>query len=609
MMLSRSSAGPRWLVGGLSLTGGAVWGLAVARTLALDLHWAFCYSLAAAVLAALLGGLAAAVLGSLLRVPFGQNDGRLLTVIALYLPLVDLLSETYQPWRGPLLLLAAPLMLGLSLARPTKALWLSLAIVVPLVVYLPDVSPYVGRADTFEFQVIGPQLGIAHPSGYPLYTLLCRLFSLVPFGSIAWRVNLTSACSAALASGALYLSLDRRKPGPGAETSRFLAFVTALMMAFSPTLWSRAIEAEVYALNALLIALGLLLITQWTDGKLQTRLAWPAFGLLLGLAVAAHITLGALAFLALAGLLAARAKPAGRTWIWAIGLGAFGLMLYAYIPLRWPAVTGGAVMSPADFVRYVLNAGSGGALRPLAFVQDAGRWSLVGRLLREQVGWFGLVFAAIGLLSLGRDRPWIAAGTLASFAAWVWFSLSFYVAEPDYSAFLIPSHVVLTFWLGLGLQMLYRALVSWRGLRDTGASRAGPLAAALGSALAAFALYFGLRQIWTTGPTLDTLTQGRTDESWARYVLQLPLDQGASILADSEKFPPLYYLQQIEGIRPDLELVTLFSEQQYREALEQRLGEGRSVYLARYLPGMDAYGVSSVGPLVAVAPDTAQISR
>ncbi len=608
MMLSRLLVGPYRIVRWLSLVGGAVWGLAAARTLALDLHWAFCYSLAAAVLGALLGGLAAAVLGSLLRVPPGQNDSRLLTVIALYLPLADLLSATYQPWRGPLLLLAAPLTLGLIYARPTRAVWLSLAVFIPLAVYLTDVSPYVGRADTFEFQVVGPKLGIAHPSGYPLYTLLCKLASLVPFGSIAWRVNITSACFAALASGALYLSLDRRKSEPGAASSGFLALVAALMMAFSPTLWSRAIEAEVYALNALLISLGLLLVTLWTDGKLQTRLAWPAFGLLTGLALASHITLGALAFLALAGLLAAKVHPAGRTWIWAIGLGILGLMLYAYIPLRWPAETGGAMMSPTDLGRYVLNAGSGGALRPLAFLQDGGRWALVGRLLREQVGWFGLVFAAIGLLSLGRDRPWIAAGTLASFAAWVWFSLSFYVAEPDYSAFLIPAHVVLTFWLGLGMQMLNRAPVSWGGLRGSGAARAGYLTAVVGPGLAAFALLFGLRQIWTTGPTLDTLTQGRTDESWARYVLQLPLDQDAAILADSEKFPPLYYLQQIEGVRPDLELVTLFSEQQYREALEQRLGEGRRVYLARYLPGMDAYGVSSVGPLVAVGPDTTRIS-
>jgi hypothetical protein len=111
-----------------------------------------------------------------------------------------------------------------------------------------------------------------------------------------------------------------------------------------------------------------------------------------------------------------------------------------------------------------------------------------------------------------------------------------------------------------------------------------------------------LGQLWRTGPGLDTTSVGRADELWARYVLQLPLENGAAILADSEKFPPLYYVQQVGGLRRDLELVTLFSEAQYREALGQRLAAGQPVYLARYLPGVDGYGVSSVGPLVAVAP-------
>jgi len=110
-----------------------------------------------------------------------------------------------------------------------------------------------------------------------------------------------------------------------------------------------------------------------------------------------------------------------------------------------------------------------------------------------------------------------------------------------------------------------------------------------------------LSRIWQTGPSLDTRAQGRADEAWARYVLAQPLVEDAAILADSEKFPPLYYLQQIEGLRPDLDLVTLFSEAQYRADLEARIGAGQAVYLARYLPGMDAFGVSSQGPLVAVA--------
>jgi len=111
-----------------------------------------------------------------------------------------------------------------------------------------------------------------------------------------------------------------------------------------------------------------------------------------------------------------------------------------------------------------------------------------------------------------------------------------------------------------------------------------------------------LSLLWRNLPAQDAHAEGQADEAWARYALAQPLAPNAAILADSEKFPPLYYLQQAEGLRPDLDLVMRFDEAGYFEELHTRLAAGQRVYLARYLPGMDAYGVSAVGPLVEVAP-------
>jgi len=569
------------------VAGGAVWGTGAARTLAQDLHIAFCYGLLATALIALLGAVAAVAVG---RVLGRRRDGvpsAAAAVLPLLLPLLDVLSGTYQPWRGPVLLAGSILAILLFAVRLDHWSWLALTVALPLMVYLPDLSPYVGRADTFEFQVIGPQLGIAHPSGYPLYTLICKLFSWLPFGSVAWRINLSSAVFAALAAGCLFLALVSDLDDGATERARPVAFLVAMILAFSPTLWSRSIEAEVYALNACLVALGLLLAVRWHAGRLQPRCAWPALGLLIGLAISSHVTLGALAALAATGLLVKRLRPRARTWGLALLLGLLGLSLYAYIPLRWPAVTGGEWMSPQAFFRFVTNADSGGALRSLAFYQDPARWGLVGRLFVAQVGWGGLFLAVVGLVALVRRRPALAMGMVLAFGAWVWFNLGFYVADPDYSAFLIPAHVVLVYWLGRGARAIDRvAPARYPLLRPTYLTLLAALA---------------LSRIWQTGPALDTRAQGRVDEAWARYVLAQPLAEDAAILADSEKFPPLYYLQQVEGLRPDLDLVTLFSEAQHRADLEARLSAGQTVYLARYLPGMDAFGVSSQGPLVAVA--------
>ncbi len=437
-------------------------------------------------------------------------------------------------------------------------------------------------------------MGIAHPSGYPLYILVGKLFSLLPLGSVAWRVNLSSAVCAALAACVLYRTLSRLDSDSDESKASLAPLLAALTLAFSPTLWARAIEAEVYALNALLVALGLWLATQWAVNRWNAARALPTFGLLVGVGMASHLTLGALGLVALPLLLTAKPRPRPRTLLAAASLGLLGLAIYLYIPLRWPAING-AWMTPAHFLRFVANAESGGALRPLAFWRDPARWALVGERLLTQVSWPGLMLAVIGLLTLARRRWPLALGSALAFAAWVWFNLSFYVADPDYSAFLIPAHVVLIFWMGAGIESLLARLARFESSpRTKNVSRF--------ILLPLFAL-LPLSRLWITGPTLDAISHGRADEAWGRYALRQPLAEGAAILADSEKFPPLYYLQQIAGLRPDLELVTLFNEAQYRADMEARLAAGQRVYLARYLPGLDGYGgVSSVGPLVEVAP-------
>src|SRR5690349_15736440 len=61
--------------------------------------------------------------------------------------------------------------------------------------YLRTLAPGLGgTVDSAEFQHAAAHLDIVHPTGYPLYLLLARIWiSLVPFGEVAWRVNLWSA--------------------------------------------------------------------------------------------------------------------------------------------------------------------------------------------------------------------------------------------------------------------------------------------------------------------------------------------------------------------------------------------------------------------------------
>jgi hypothetical protein len=156
------------------------------------------------------------------------------------------------------------LLVAMAWVRPSRWRWLGVPFVGAAVapIYFLTMSRAVGRADTFEFQVVIPKLGIVHPTGYPLYLLLGKLFTFLPFGSVAWRINLGTAVFALLALAFLYLLLYRLTVNP--VTAVLGAVVTGLTV----TLWSQAIVAEVYALHALIVVLALFLMAEIGDWRL-----------------------------------------------------------------------------------------------------------------------------------------------------------------------------------------------------------------------------------------------------------------------------------------------------------------------------------------------------
>ena len=78
--------------------------------------------------------------------------------------------------------------------------WTGLAIfLVTLGVYVKTMAPTVAFWDCGEFIATAYTMSVPHPPGSPLYVLLGRIFSLVPIGEIAIRINFMTALSSALA--------------------------------------------------------------------------------------------------------------------------------------------------------------------------------------------------------------------------------------------------------------------------------------------------------------------------------------------------------------------------------------------------------------------------
>ncbi len=476
-----------------------------------------------------------------------------------------------------------------------------------LPIYWLTIPDTVGSADTFEFQVVIPQLGIAHPTGYPLYIFLGRLFSFIPWETMAWRINLASAVFAILTLFFLYEAALRltRRPLP--------AILSVVLLGLSPVFWSQAIEAEVYALHAFFVSVTLWLMVLILDNRdvcdtaittWPIKLGWQRLillsALLVGLGLTNHLTTLFLLPPALLAILLAFCSCLRRQnrqenlklLLKAAAAFVLPLLLYAYLPLRWSALNG-EPMGMARFVDWVIGGRFQDALQLNAWLTGPTRYEVVGRLLLQNWEWFNLTLAALGLITLFMRRRRAALILILTWLGFMFYGLNYLV--PDLAVFLIPAHVVTALFWAAGVAALLaganRLLDRWQKSNWLEAVQF-PLLTLL--------MLPSIVQIAGDWPAFP---QEQKDLlAWGEGVLAMPLEHNAAILADSEKIAPLYYLQQAEGFRPDLDIMVLPDEAAYRNELDGRIATGQTVYLARFLPGLEGiYHLRSFGPLLEVS--------
>ncbi|MCQ2203135.1 MAG: DUF2723 domain-containing protein [Bacteroidales bacterium] len=162
-----------------------------------------------------------------------------------------------------------------------------------LVVYVATLAPSVSLWDSGEFIVCARYLEVGHPPGAPVYFLLAHFFSLFASSpaNVAWCVNLFSAVSMALASGFLFLVsvyvLRMASPSASRILTIFSSAIGALSFSFAFSVWSSAVEAEVYALSILFTSFSLWLVLKWQSSR-DNRLLL-VLALVVGLSCGVHL--------------------------------------------------------------------------------------------------------------------------------------------------------------------------------------------------------------------------------------------------------------------------------------------------------------------------------
>ena len=494
-------------------------------------------------------------------------------------PALLLLAYILWPRRDPAVAVSVALLAALvwllsgerpSLPRRTELLADGATFVVALVVYAATTAPDVLPADAGEFQLVAALLGVAHPPGYPLYTLVGHLFiRLIPWGTPAYRLNLMSAL---LAAGTLLLlaratRLWARRLGASPFVAIAGGLAAALTLGTATTFWAQATIANIRIFTIFFAAFALYALARFAAAEEpgEADQALVLLGLALGLGLGHH-SLGFVPVLFLViyvPLIDPRLATQPRRW-WRPALaGLVGLVPLVYLPIRGAM---GAPQAPegldtlAGFFHHVLARGFSGDMFAFANATDLPhRLALLPTLFPFQFNGLLLAAALLGLLGLIR-RDWRLFVLLAGSLALHTFVAITYRA-PQTVEYLMPAYLSIAIAVGL-LPSLLSSLLHLLPHPHTPAF------------LCSLILWAGLLNGWAHGPSFLELADDYTARETAEPLLATA-PAGARILADWRWVTPLRYLQQVEQLRQDVEVVEVYpvAGEEYRDTWLRRVRE------------------------------------
>jgi hypothetical protein len=419
----------------------------------------------------------------------------------------------------------------------------------------------------------GPELtaaaivdGVAHPPGYPLWVFLGHLASLLPLGSLPFRVNLTACLYHALAVGIVFVSafVLTRRYGPALFAAAFLAIGSPLFLSWS-------LQAEVFSLDDLFVASIVLLSLLWLDDAARWRLVLP-LAAIFGLSLSNHQTTILLAPLPLwAAWCGRRVLLREKGVVLALGCAALLLVAgfalpYVHTLIASQHVRGWFLGSAPTFSALVdlVDRRAYGYFNLVPYAADRGGnlWDHASVLIQAG-GWpYAAVLAGIaGLVIRAQYRRLVLALLIvAAFVAFCTVASIDVAQEMDRSVFqrfgLLPV-VALAPFAACAVFAL-DAVVRQRLVRG----------AAIGIALIAAFVPAILR---LPGASLAQVHDART--LFRDVANALPPNAILLTAGDAVDLPPLYF-QSIEGWRPDVTIVTygFLNSASYRSWLGATLG-------------------------------------
>lgn len=344
--------------------------------------------------------------------------------------------------------------------------------------YLTTFARNVTLVDSGELILASAKLGVAHPPGTPLYTLLGYLFAKLPWGSVAARLSFMSSLFAALTATLIALSTielkqiltqlasDNVKNKENFKKEEAWDWVGIYIIpiavgwvgAFSVTIWYYASVAEVYTLNISLVALILYLMLIWY----KTGQNWliPTAAAIYGLALGVHhvtvlLTLPAIAVFVwrIAGLKIFFTRPVALAFLAVF----FGVSIYWYLPLaasQSPILNWG---NPVNWQKFYWHIS--------AKQYQVNLFSANSELLSREFNYFsklalrqftipGLIVALMGIVVLWQRQKALFLLLINLIFFDLAYSFCYEIAE-DKDAYYLTTNLALLLAMAIGFNWLY----------------------------------------------------------------------------------------------------------------------------------------------------------
>ncbi len=409
-----------------------------------------------------------------------------------------------------------------------------------LSIYIFTMSSTVTMEDSGEFLAAAHSMGILHPPGYPLYTILAKMFTFLPIGNVAIKIHFMNALIGAFTCVLLYFIMLLL------VKDRLTALVTSICYGFSNTFWWQSIVAEVYTLNSMFFLLIFLLCLLMSD-KFNLKKAMTIF-FITGLGLSHHWPLLILASGAFIIILKDQWKPILLNSHKLIGFFLLGLLPYCYLYFRGiqdPYIAFTPIKDIEDLYIHIARKNYVNVdYQETASIIDKLKFMLffITNLVRE------FWFIAFGLFVTGFIYSFIKENILkkmallmafisSSFLFFLFVSFDFdYIRKEIYIAYQLIPHSIVAIYIGYGFYFFVNQ-IGMPGLKKI---------ISIGAAVIL------ISSVFISNFEKNNMREETFAYDYARSILEVLPPNAILFINGDTIIGPMLYTNVVEGVRKDV---------------------------------------------------------